>query len=236
MVDELARPRRHWVVPGESNLAAALRRLACVAAAAATLTVGAGCETAVCAGSDLSCSAAALAVYPQTAGQTTTPSTVIYMFNAGLSLGSMGGRAGSQATCAAARAGLTFPDNNCTTVQSFVSITAADQIADYATIYAVPASKPVQGPTGVQLSSNYAGLLDGGIDDFLQNAGVLPAASTWWSFSSSTGVFDGGNNCSNGIAGAGGGVIGASNVLAAGWMQDSNFSCAISQHILCICY
>lgn len=219
-----------------STHASGLRLLLCIAVSAATLTFGAGCENASCAASDFSCSVAAAAIYPQTAPQTTTPSTVIYMFNAGVSLGSIGGRSGSQSTCAAARVGFTFPDNNCTTVQSFVSITAADQIADYATLYSVPASKPVQGPAGIQLASDYAGLLDGGIDDFLQNAGVLPAASSWWSFSSSAGVFDPGNNCTNGTVSGGGGVVGASNVLAAGWMQDSNFSCAVGQYILCLCY
>lgn len=94
--------------------------------------------------------------------------------------GNLGGRSGADSICAAS-VPAQLP---CTNVHALITITSvapADMIRAMTTKYGYPTDQAIRGPNGTQISSNWAGLIDGNIDASLSDAGVLPSGSTWYS-------------------------------------------------------
>jgi len=171
------------------------------------------------------------------AAQSAGPRIILYQANDGANFdGNLGGRAGADALCAAS----TNRPAGYTNYRAFISTSASDEIRDMPTNYSVPTNLPITGPGPgfTQVATNWANLLDGGIDATLSAAGVAPGDQRWWSGSSSDGQL-GSSNCTGWTTNSVdvGGEGGNSTLTTAGWMNDFTVPCSVSNRlVLCIAY
>lgn len=171
------------------------------------------------------------------AAQSAGPRIILYQASNGASFdGNLGGRAGADALCAASANKPAGYSN----YRAFISTSAADEIRDMPTNYGVPTNLPITGPAPgyVQIASNWANLLDGGIDASLSDAGVTPGDNRWWSGSNSAGALS--SNYCNGWTtndigvGADGGN---STLTTSGWINDFTVPCSVdNRRVVCIAY
>jgi hypothetical protein len=78
------------------------------------------------------------------------------------------------------------------TTRAYISVDAADEIRDMPSLYNIPTNEAILQRIGaVQISANFAGLLDGAID------GAIGPGGTAWTGSTNAGALDAVNNCSN---------------------------------------
>ncbi|MCE9597563.1 MAG: hypothetical protein K8S54_06305 [Spirochaetia bacterium] len=172
----------------------------------------------------------------------TTPSSVsglIFLFrttttSTGL-LGGVGGRGGADVLCAGSRGSYVFPDNSCSSTRAFISINGTDEISDMPTNYGVPSGNSIQGQTGTEIAADWTALLSGSISVSLSTASVLPAATAWASYSTSSGTLAG-NNCTNGTVTGLNGQVGTSGSTNATWMDNGTSLCIAPTYLLCLCY
>ncbi|MBK9238707.1 MAG: hypothetical protein IPL75_00295 [Acidobacteria bacterium] len=171
------------------------------------------------------------------AAQSAGTRIILYQANDGASFdGNLGGRAGADALCANS----TNKPSGYTNYRAFISTSATDEIRDMPANYSVPTTLPITGPGPgfTQVASDWANLLDGGIDATLSAAGVSPGDQRWWSGSSSNGQLSS-NHCigwtTNSVdVGADGGN---STLTTSGWMNDFTVPCSVNnRRVLCIAY
>jgi len=161
----------------------------------------------------------------------------IYLFKtATTTMGLIGGRTGADTLCTTARGLLTFPNNTCATVKAFISISnTGDDIAGMA----IPGERTVNGPTGIQFQNDWTDLLNGVETTTAADAGILPAATLWWSFSSTAAAgLPAAQNCTNGTSTSGNGRAGQSDVTGGSFYNigGSPPSCGTAYYLLCLCY
>lgn len=116
-----------------------------------------------------------------------------------------------------------------------MSIDAADEIQDLGSNYGVPSTGPVQGPAGAGIAANLADLLDGTTSSSLSGAGVLAAATDYWTFSTATGALSA-NNCNNGFLTGLSGQVGNSSFSNGQWLDDGTALCLLGKYLICTCY
>lgn len=146
-------------------------------------------------------------------------------------------RDGADSLCAATRGTLTFPDNGCTQVRAVISLTTADSIANMPGNYGVPTNRSINGPNNFVIASDWNTLIAGTSGNSLSNGAVMPAATTWWSFSTTGGNFDGTNNCSGGTINTSiNGAAGDSSTTGNTWLAGTSPICSTSAKLLCVCY
>jgi hypothetical protein len=101
--------------------------------------------------------------------------------------GSLGSRGTTTTTCASS----SYRPSGCSQTPMMVSYSAGDSIAGLQATYGFSASSVVQGPTGTQIADSWTALMAGtSLSASLFDAGVLPAAVSWWS-----GKTTSSNNC-----------------------------------------
>lgn len=172
-------------------------------------------------------------------GNSGTPPSRIYIYNAGQYDGALGGRAGADALCAAGA------PIGTTTHHAFLSVSATDQVRNLlpAAFRSLPI--PVMDSSGANIISNgWNGLWDGSINITLQSASILPGGSQWWSGSYSNGTFrptsaDSSNSCGYWTQNTGLGQIGASIYDATpvgAWIDIGTQGCTASCYVLCMAY
>ncbi len=128
-----------------------------------------------------------------------------------------------------------YPALACSNVRAFISISSADSIADMPLNHSVPNTWEIRSVTGMIVASNWADLMDGTIDDQLQNLGV--ADDFWWSGSDTDGTAAA-DNCDSWSTGTieAQGVMGAHNRTSDQWLHWSSTNCNTSRHVLCLCW
>ncbi|HNE21474.1 MAG TPA: hypothetical protein PKG67_03040 [Turneriella sp.] len=145
-------------------------------------------------------------------------------------------REGADAQCLGTRAGITFPNNGCNQVRAVISLSASDSIGNMPLNYGVPTNRSINASNNFVIAPDWNALRDGTSGNSLA-PNVMPAATTWWSFSTTGGNFDGTNNCSGGGNGSSfSGVAADSSVTGANWVTGSALICSGSYRLLCICY
>jgi hypothetical protein len=147
-------------------------------------------------------------------------------------------RSSADKLCQNARPGYTFPDNQCSNVRAFISLSSADSIANMPTNYGIPVGKGIFSVAGGEIDTSWTNMMAQPNTNDLQSVGVLPTSSAWWSFAQNTanGLFDTGANCAGGTTTAGTGRQGASSVNNTAWMSDTAPACTTSLYLLCICF
>lgn len=165
----------------------------------------------------------------------------LYLFPASTSSGNLKGvfatgRAGGDSLCIAARPNFVFPNNGCNQVRAMVSFSSADSVANMPGNYGIPTNRGINAQNGFTLAPDWLSLISGTSGNSLA-PNVMPAATTWYSFSTAGGNYDGTNNCSGGTVGTSiSGATADSSVTGANWIGSSTLICSSPAQILCICY
>lgn len=164
----------------------------------------------------------------------------IYRYTGGTVQGSLGGRAGADALCQSIA-----PPASTTVVHAFLSVSTADQVRDLVPLaYQV---LPVYDGTGTNLiSTTWALMWDGSIDQSLSNAGVLGGGAEWWNGSFLNGTYNSASSCDGGLgswttnSNAFTGQAGNSNAPTplpdANWIIWSQYTCNTITNLLCVAY
>lgn len=161
----------------------------------------------------------------------------IYLFkSATTTTGAIGGRTGANTLCTTARGLLTFPNNTCSTVVALISINnAGDEIASMV----MPGGRTINGPTGILFQNDWTDLLNGVETTTAVDAGILPAATLWWSFSSTVAAgLPAAQNCTNGTLATGNGRAGQSDQVGGAFYNIGGApqTCGTAYNLLCVCY
>ncbi len=147
-------------------------------------------------------------------------------------------RQGADAQCQTTRAGITFPNNGCNLVRAVISLTASDSIASMPVNYGIPTNRGINAPNNFTIAPNWNVLRDGTSGNSLA-PNVMPAATTWWSFSDTGGAFAS-NNCGGGTNNtSSNGATADSSVTGANWIAGApgtELVCSSNLKLLCICY
>ena len=154
--------------------------------------------------------------------------------------GNIGGRAGADAMCVAAKpSGLTQTD-----VRAFIGVGTGDDVQNLPGNYGVPTNVAFHGSDGTEIASNWSDLFDGNIAVSLNSAGI--SASTYWSGSldDATSPGDNCNGWTNNTPGGGflsvalifSGAIGDGSATSGGWLGVAPEDCSLSHVILCIAF
>ncbi len=178
----------------------------------------------------------------------TTSSDVVYLYSAGQHSGDFAYSASSMmslmvavsprddvdAFCVNAKNTL-YPSLSCSNVRAFISISNTDSISSMPLNFSVPNVWELRSVTNMIIADNWSDLMDGTINDELQNLGV--ADSFWWSGSNPDGTAAA-DNCGSWTIGtnAAQGVMGAHNRTTDQWLNWSSTNCNTSRHVLCICW
>ena len=145
-------------------------------------------------------------------------------------------REGADAQCLGTRAGITFPNNGCNQVRAVISLSASDSIGNMPLNYGVPTNRSINASNNFVIAPDWNALRDGTSGNSLA-PNVMPAATTWYSFSTAGGNYDGTNNCSGGTVGTSiSGATADSSVTGANWIGSASQICSNPAQILCICY
>ncbi len=148
--------------------------------------------------------------------------------------GSGNPRTGADNLCTSSRSGFIFPNNTCSSVRGFISVTGSDSIAALPLNYSIHTGRAIHGPTGTLIANDWVDLMDGSIANSLSVAGV--ASVSWWSFSGSNGATA--NDCSDGTDSTTGtsGIIGIANATNTTWIQGGTDTCDQTRRVLCLCF
>lgn len=172
----------------------------------------------------------------KTSGSGSGSSTIILFASDTSSDGNLGG---SRAVIDAFCTGSSNKPSGYSNVRAFISIDAADEIRDMPTNYGVPTGAAIKSPGETTIFTDWADMLDdSGIDDSLENYGVLPSFTSWWSGSDAFGALDT-NHCTNWTDGAAGdGSYGASDMMGTSeWIQAFSMTgCTNIKFVLCLAY
>ena len=171
----------------------------------------------------------------------TTQSDTIYMSSVGPYSGDLSTptsasvRTDIDTLCGVTAAAAKVAAQPCLNKRAFISISSTDDIAGMPKNFGIPTDKKIVGPTGIQISANWAGLLDGNIDVTLSDAGI--ASDHWWSGSTSSGIYNSSvDNCTGWTSTGSKGQAGKSNMTDASWMEGEVPSCNASRYVLCVCW
>jgi hypothetical protein len=156
----------------------------------------------------------------------------LFLFSTALVDGLRGKRAGLDTLCANRRSS-NYPGLPSDNVHAFISVDNNDEIRDMPTKFGLPTYVPIKGPTDSVIADNWADVLDGSIDQTLQNAGI--ATTGWWSGSFSDGSIAP-NNCLSWDSGTDTGRIGYVGMTDGNWINsNSNDNCGnVNSVVLCI--
>ncbi|MBP7583923.1 MAG: hypothetical protein KBA61_07805 [Spirochaetes bacterium] len=157
----------------------------------------------------------------------------IYLYSSGTSPGDLAvtdARTDADALCAA------DPPPGPTHWRAFISISAGDAISGFPANYSVPTDRPIRSESRVMMAGNWADLMNGSINQKLNDAGVSTAS--WWSGSSDSGDFYFSANCDGWTDGGGtsNGRTGSPEYLDFNWISNLNTDCSTGQAILCIAW
>ncbi len=146
-------------------------------------------------------------------------------------------RASADALCADALSD--FPDQVCTDVHALLSINDNDEILDMPTNYGVPQDLPVEGPTGVQIDVDFAGLLDGSVAVSPADANAASEDVNLWTGSGGSGqVLN--TTCNGWTATGGAGPLGFGSAgdssSTTTWLGAVSASCNGANPLICICW
>jgi len=145
-------------------------------------------------------------------------------------------REGADAQCIGTRAAIAFPNNGCNQVRAIISLSSADSIGNMPGNYGIATNRALSAQNNFTVAPDWNALRDGTTGNSLA-PNVMPAATTWWSFSTAGGNYDGTNNCSGGGNGSSfSGVAADSSVTGANWVTGTALICSGSYRLLCICY
>jgi len=163
----------------------------------------------------------------------------VLMFSTSATTGEIGsgGRAGADDLCEESIPNL--PEDY-TGVRAFISVSAADDIEALDNNYDVPTGVLIESESGEVIANNWADLVDGNIDQSLTDAGVLAAATLYWTGSNSTGAAVA-ERCTTGWDDSGAGVdgqVGNSDEVNGDWLTngDTVQTCDSELPILCIAF
>lgn len=151
--------------------------------------------------------------------------------------GEASARASADALCADALEAVR--DHGCTDVRALLSVNANDEIVDMPTNYAVPVDLPVEGPTGMEIDVDFAGLLDGSIAVSPVDAAVATGDVSLWSGSSVSGEILN-TTCNGWTQTEGAGPLGFGSAgqpsSTTTWLAASSASCNGANQLICICW
>jgi hypothetical protein len=167
-------------------------------------------------------------------GDTTGPQPIIIYDSGRVGNGDIGDRATTTAICenAASR-----PAGHSGQVLALLSY-SGDALLHAPTNHGVPPGLPVVGPTGVQISADWAGLWDGGIDATLAAAGVFPAGTIYWTGTHPSGNGNSSAFCNNWTDGTSSYVGAAGNSVESdsNWIQGGQSCNATTVALACVAY
>ena len=148
--------------------------------------------------------------------------------------GTIGGRDGADMVCMESAGSLTCPVG----VHALISVDANDQLKDIPTNFSLPVDVAITTATGVMVATRWADLIDGSIDNSLEDAGLFPpdSQSNYWTGSSSDGSVSA--TCQNWTSSdpTDTGEVGTSGATDVTWMDDGGLICNSTSEILCLCY
>ena len=120
-------------------------------------------------------------------------------------------------------------------VRAFISISEDDEIAKFINIdlYNIPDSWVVKGVSETKIANNWSDLMDGNIENKLQDANVVN--HKWWSGSNADGTYNF-NSCNNWTSDSNSvdGMIGTENHEDYKWISEKNEKCHTEQRIICV--
>ncbi len=120
--------------------------------------------------------------------------------------------------------------------RAFISISEGDAISGFPGNYSVPTNLPVRTESRVMMAGNWADLMNGSINQKLNDAGI--STSSWWSGSTDSGDFYSSANCDGWADGssASNGRTGSPDYLDSNWISNLNTDCSTGLAILCIAW
>ncbi len=146
-------------------------------------------------------------------------------------------RASADALCAEMLDEL--PEQACTNVHALLSVNTNDEIQDMPTNYGVPEDLPIEGPTGVEVDANFAGLLDGSVAVSPVDAEVASGEVNLWTGSGISGEALN-TTCNGWTATEGAGPLGFGSVgnpsNTTTWIAALSGSCNGANQLICICW
>lgn len=146
-------------------------------------------------------------------------------------LGDIGGRAGVDTACAD-EVPAEYASRN---IRAFISVGAGDGILDMPANYSISTSRPVKTPSGVELATNWADLVDGSIAVNLTTAlENMPPGSYYWTGTLNNGAI--GSTCDGWTNTVGGAEAGYSDAVDNGWLNLVGAACNASRKILCVAF
>ena len=164
-----------------------------------------------------------------------TDTNPIFMFSTAAATGTVASRAAGDVVCDGAVAA--YPSLPIADVKIFISF-EDDSIVDMpgtGPSYTIPIDRFMTGPTGDVISSDWAGMFDGNIDQSLTAAGIV-TGTYWWSGSDSAGEITA-PNCSFWIPQAADtGIVGYNGTAAAAWINHSTPLCSTSAQFICLAW
>ncbi|KPA14984.1 hypothetical protein MHK_004814, partial [Candidatus Magnetomorum sp. HK-1] len=168
-----------------------------------------------------------------------TPNDVI-IYNAGTSSGSMGGRTGADAICAASA---NRPITGFTNYHALISFSASDTIANMPTTFStLKQTTPIKSNAGTitsTIASNWADLMNGIERQALVGSAAMPVDVLWWAgtLQSDGSYYD---SCSGFSTTSGTGITKYTGYFTddtADWMKNDQYSpCSNSYYIMCIAW
>jgi hypothetical protein len=146
--------------------------------------------------------------------------------------GNMGGRAGADARCAAARTAF-HPALLCNRVHALLGVSAADRLADMAANHGVPQEAPVhRASDGVLVSSNWSDLVNASVP-LIEVASTSKTSADFWSGVQTKWTCDGWTSASKEPEPSGeGGDTSVRNV----WLSRGVFRCDHLLKLACLCW
>jgi len=166
----------------------------------------------------------------QTQASLAAGNIVMYTDNVGHN-GNLGGRAGADAICA----GMAGKPSGFAKYKAFISVDAADTIANMPANYGISTTDPIVGPTGTAIGTNWNDLLDESIANNLQTA--IGVTGFYWTGSNADGSLDG-TNCSGWTTTEEEeGMAGDESETGDRWLNvGEGMSCDSSLALVCIAY
>ncbi|MCB1198293.1 MAG: hypothetical protein KDK51_07955 [Deltaproteobacteria bacterium] len=164
----------------------------------------------------------------------------IFLYEAGIHDGSIGGREDADIFCE----NNTPPSIARNKIKAFISIAIEDAIADMPALHGVPLTSPILGGFSGQVVANtWPDMLSTGVLSKLSNLGVVQSATSpwqWYSGSNVDGTVDLNNTCdgftSNQITDTGSVGRIDLNTNPNDWIADASLSCNTQARYLCITF
>jgi len=155
---------------------------------------------------------------------------VAFIYQATLANGELGGRVGADGICDTKKPNEMLGFN----IRAFLSVTAFDEIRDMSANYGVPTANLFLSLEGIQIGNNFADLLDGSIDQSLNESNVISTGTTdWWSGSTQIGSIS--NTCGGWTSVLNNGTTGDATQTN-GWLSEADAPCAAARPLLCVAF